>query len=79
MIVLSDTTPINHLVLAGYVNVLPALFQNVAIPTAVRSDSAPRHAGGRSTVDRSAANMAYHQGPCRELSRFLWPPARSKQ
>ena len=47
MIVLSDTTPINHLVLAGYVNVLPA-----ALPKCGDSHSgaigtpAPRHAGG---------------------------------
>jgi predicted nucleic acid-binding protein len=38
VIVISDTTPVNHLVLAGYIDALPALFREVTIPTAVRAE-----------------------------------------
>ena len=38
MIVLSDTTAINYLVLTGYVEILPALFNEILIPTAVQSE-----------------------------------------
>lgn len=35
MIVVSDTTPINYLVLIGYPSVLRDLFQQVVLPSAV--------------------------------------------
>lgn len=38
MIVLSDTSPLNYLVLIGHVNVLPALFGEVILPVAVRDE-----------------------------------------
>ncbi|HEV2972830.1 MAG TPA: DUF3368 domain-containing protein [Pirellulales bacterium] len=38
MIVLSDTSPINYLVLIGQVDILPVLFGEVVIPTAVPTE-----------------------------------------
>ena len=38
MIVLADTSPINHLVLIGHVDILPTLFGQVVIPAAVLSE-----------------------------------------
>ncbi len=38
MIVLSDTTAINYLVLTGYIEILPALFNEIVIPTAVQAE-----------------------------------------
>ncbi len=38
MIVLSDTTPINHLLLAGHIDILAALFKQVTIPAAVQAE-----------------------------------------
>ncbi len=35
MIVVADTTPLNYLVVIGHVDLLPALFGQVLIPTAV--------------------------------------------
>jgi predicted nucleic acid-binding protein len=35
MIVVSDTSPINYLILTGYIEILPALFGAVLIPTEV--------------------------------------------
>ena len=35
MIVVSDTSPLNYLVLIGHVDVLPALFERVVTPPAV--------------------------------------------
>ena len=37
-LVVSDTGPINYLVLIGYVDVLPLLFQKIAMPLAVREE-----------------------------------------
>ena len=38
MIVISDTSPINYLVLTGHIEVVPALFGQVVIPSAVVSE-----------------------------------------
>ena len=38
MIVISDTSPINYLVLTGHIEILPALFGQVVIPPAVVSE-----------------------------------------
>lgn len=38
MIVLSDTTPINYLVLTGHIDILPVLFAQIVIPMAVQSE-----------------------------------------
>ena len=38
MIVLSDTSPINYLVLIGHVDVLPALFGEVILPAVVQGE-----------------------------------------
>ena len=38
MIVLSDTSPLNYLVLIGHVDVLPTLFGDVIVPAAVRDE-----------------------------------------
>jgi len=35
MIVVADTSPINYLILIGAIDVLPALYQKIVIPTAV--------------------------------------------
>ena len=35
MIVLSDTSPINYLVLIGHIDILPTLFGQVVVPPAV--------------------------------------------
>jgi predicted nucleic acid-binding protein len=38
VIVLSDTSPINYLILLGYVDILPALFGRIIIPRAVHDE-----------------------------------------
>lgn len=38
MIVVSDTSPINYLVLIGQINLLPELFQQIIIPQAVQAE-----------------------------------------
>ena len=38
MLVVTDTTPINYLVLIGYVDILPSLYSHVVIPQAVVGD-----------------------------------------
>lgn len=38
MIVVSDTSPINYLILVGHVDVLPALFDEIVVPPAVFAD-----------------------------------------
>ena len=38
MLVVTDTTPMNYLVLTGYVDILPSLYSHVAIPQAVVGD-----------------------------------------
>jgi len=35
MIIVSNTSPINYLILIGYINLLPELFQQIIIPQAV--------------------------------------------
>lgn len=35
MIIVSDTSPINYLILIGHINLLPELFQEIVIPHAV--------------------------------------------
>lgn len=35
MIIVSDTSPINYLILIGHINLLPELFQEIVIPQAV--------------------------------------------
>jgi predicted nucleic acid-binding protein len=38
MLVVTDTTPINYLVLIGHVDILPSLYSHVVIPQAVLGD-----------------------------------------
>lgn len=38
MIVISNTSPINYLILIGHINLLPELFQQIIIPQAVYSE-----------------------------------------
>jgi predicted nucleic acid-binding protein len=38
MIVVSDTSPINYLILIGHIDLLPKLFQQITIPQAVQSE-----------------------------------------
>ena len=54
MIVLSDTSPINYLVLTGHIDVLPALFGQVVIPAAVLAEL--RHPGTPDVVQRWVAD-----------------------
>lgn len=47
MIIVSNTSPINYLILIGHINLLPELFGAIIIPQAVYSElsdaSAPSH------------------------------------
>ena len=38
MIVIADTSPINYLILIGAIDVLPALYQKIIVPTAVYNE-----------------------------------------
>jgi predicted nucleic acid-binding protein len=38
MIIVSNTSPINHLILIGHIDLLPELFQQIIIPQAVYSE-----------------------------------------
>jgi predicted nucleic acid-binding protein len=44
MIVVSNTSPLNYLVLIGQINLLPTLFQQINIPEAVRQELSDRAA-----------------------------------
>lgn len=48
MIVVSDTSPISYLVLIGEIQLLPALFEAVLVPTAVAREL--RHPGGPAPI-----------------------------
>lgn len=37
-IVVADTGPINYLILIGYIDVLPALFEKIMLPSVVRDE-----------------------------------------
>jgi predicted nucleic acid-binding protein len=50
VIVLSDTSPINYLVLTGHIDILPALFGQVVIPAAVLNEL--QHSGTPAAVHR---------------------------
>jgi predicted nucleic acid-binding protein len=50
VIVLSDTSPINYLILTGEIEILPALFGQVVIPTAVLQEL--QHAGTPAEVQQ---------------------------
>lgn len=54
MIVLSDTSPINYLVLTGHIEILPALFGQVVIPAAVLAEL--QHSGTPTVVQRWIRN-----------------------
>jgi predicted nucleic acid-binding protein len=47
-VVVADTSPICYLVLIGEVEILPALFEKIVVPTAVRDELA--HAGAPEAV-----------------------------
>jgi predicted nucleic acid-binding protein len=47
-LVIADTGPINYLLLIGYIDILPALFEKVALPTAVKEELA--HPGAPALV-----------------------------
>ncbi len=38
MIIVADTSPINYLILTGAIDVLPALYQRIVVPTAVHKE-----------------------------------------
>jgi predicted nucleic acid-binding protein len=50
VIVLSDTSPINYLVLIGHVDILPTLFTQVVVPAAVVTEL--QHRGAPEAVQR---------------------------
>jgi predicted nucleic acid-binding protein len=37
-LVIADTSPINYLLLIGHIDILPALFETVILPAAVREE-----------------------------------------
>ena len=66
MVVVTDTSPINYLILTGYVDVLPALHGEVVIPQAVaRALRAPRTSLSVTGDDilRPGANHSRHTRP----------------
>lgn len=38
MLVIADTGPVNYLLLVGHIDILPALFGNVILPSVVRDE-----------------------------------------
>jgi len=42
MIIISNTSPINYLILIGQINLLPQLFQQIIIPQAVYTELSDR-------------------------------------
>lgn len=44
MIIISDTSPINYLILIGHINLLPELFQQIIIPQTVHNELSDRFA-----------------------------------
>jgi predicted nucleic acid-binding protein len=55
MVVISDTSPINYLVLIGRIDVLPALYRRVQLPPAVLAELSA--ASAPSVVSRWVANL----------------------
>jgi predicted nucleic acid-binding protein len=43
-LVIADTGPVNYLLLIGHIDILPALFQRIVIPAAVRDELKSRKA-----------------------------------
>lgn len=43
-LVVADSSPINYLILIGHIDLLPALFEKVILPAAVRNELASRKA-----------------------------------
>ena len=59
MIVVSDTTPLNYLILIGQQDVLPVLFSRVVAPPAVLAECRmPERRGSRREMGGSAASLA---------------------
>ena len=59
MIVVSDTSPLNYLVLIEEVEVLPAIFGRVVVPPAVVEElQAPGSAGCRQGLDCGPSELA---------------------
>jgi predicted nucleic acid-binding protein len=44
LLVVADTSPINYLLLIGHIEILPALFKNVILPSEVRDELAKLNA-----------------------------------
>jgi len=43
-LVVADTGPVNYLLLIGHIDILPALFENVILPSVVRDELAKPNA-----------------------------------
>jgi predicted nucleic acid-binding protein len=53
-LVIADTGPVNYLLLIGHIDILPALFQRIVIPAAVRDELKSRKARRSSSNNGSA-------------------------
>jgi predicted nucleic acid-binding protein len=70
-IVVADTSPIHYLILIGHIDVVPALFERVILPTAVRDELAAPKASAL-VRDWIAASPAWVE--IRDPSRHLSDP-----
>jgi predicted nucleic acid-binding protein len=67
-VVVTDTTPLNYLVLIGQIDILPELFVQVPVPAAVMTEL--RHPQAPATVQTRANNPAPHWLEIREPKAF---------
>jgi predicted nucleic acid-binding protein len=69
-LVIADTGPINYLVLIGYIDLLPALFQKVILPSAVQQelDSGETPPSVRGWVANPPVWVEVKETPVRDLN-----------
>lgn len=68
-LVIADTGPINYLVLIGNIDLLPALFERVILPSAVESELADPDAplSVRNWIADPPAWLEIHEAPIRQF------------
>ena len=70
-LIIADTGPINYLVLIGNIDLLPILFENVILPSAVRAELADPDAppSVRNWIANPPLWLSIHEAPGRQFDR----------
>lgn len=62
-VVIADTGPVNYLVLIGHIDILPALFQRIILPSSVRAELMAGPLPVRNWVDSPPSWIEVRQAP----------------